>query len=585
MAPRLTESRTRLINAWMLLVFVFVCFANERPGAAWQLLELPALLQQHEDNRVRVVREAMQACVCIFGDGGQGGGSGVVVSKEGYAFTNYHVIQSCGSFMKCSMPDGVLYDAVIVGIDPTGDVALIKLLGKDSFPVANIADSDAVEQGDACFAVGNPFLLATDFQPSVSWGIVSGTHRYQYPAGTLLEYTDCIQTDAAINPGNSGGALFNEKGELIGINGRGSFEKRGRVNVGVGYAISMNQIKLFYDFLLGGRIVDHATMGATVETNTDGHVVVSNILESSEAYRLGVRYNDRIVAFARRKITSVNQFKNILGIYPKGYRVPIVYERDGQQKSLQIRLDGVHGVQELTDLVQGTTKKKLVTEKPTKEEVEEKNPHADLYAHRRGYANYQFNLGMRRATWSYFTEHGDFTKNRWKWRFKGVSGQGQPVEIALSDTGSGMKIGEDAFVLDLDEDLATQLFPDNSGGLLLSLHLWRKMLTLGPEKYGDVNYFGSMEFTSSDRTAIQQAHVLVATGGVIQTRFSFSKSDYRLVGMEMTPDVTAMPCEVYFKEYRRDKDLLVPSLIEWLDANGKRQTIRLETLEFLKEDK
>ena len=74
----------------------------------------------------------------------------------------------------------------------------------------------------------NPFLLATDFTPTVTFGLISGVHRYQYPAGTLLEYTDCIQIDTSINPGNSGGPLFNMKGELIGINGRGSFDKRGR---------------------------------------------------------------------------------------------------------------------------------------------------------------------------------------------------------------------------------------------------------------------------------------------------------------------------------------------------------------------
>ena len=143
----------------------------------------------------------------------------------------------------------------------------------------------------------NPFLLATDFQPTVSWGLVSGVHRYQYPAGTLLEYADCIQTDAAINPGNSGGPLFNDRGELVGINGRGSFEKRGRVNVGVGYAISINQVKLFLSHLHSGRIVDHATLGATVATDDQGLVRVSNILESSDAYRQGLRFNDEVIAF------------------------------------------------------------------------------------------------------------------------------------------------------------------------------------------------------------------------------------------------------------------------------------------------
>ena len=114
--------------------------------------------------------------------------------------------------------------------------------------------------------MGNPFLLATDFTPTVTFGLVSGVHRYQYPAGTLLEYTDCIQIDTSINPGNSGGPLFNMKGELIGINGRGSFDKRGRVNSGVGYAISINQIKNFLGHLQAGLDTDHATLGAAVET-------------------------------------------------------------------------------------------------------------------------------------------------------------------------------------------------------------------------------------------------------------------------------------------------------------------------------
>src|SRR5262249_58511953 len=103
--------------------------------------------------------------------------------------------------------------------------------------------------------MGNPFLLATDFTPTVTFGLVSGVHRYQYPeGGVLLEYTDCIQFDTSINPGNSGGPLFNLAGELIGINGRGSlpFDKPGPVHSGVGYAISINQIKNFMGHLRAG---------------------------------------------------------------------------------------------------------------------------------------------------------------------------------------------------------------------------------------------------------------------------------------------------------------------------------------------
>src|SRR4051812_31134670 len=291
--------------------------------------DVPQAVLDAEAARIAAIHKAIQPTVAVFANEGNGGGSGVVISPDGYCLTNFHVAQPAGSYMKCGMADGRLYDAVIVGIDPTGDVALIKLLDREDFPAAEMADSDAVKIGDWCFAIGNPFLLATDFQPTVSFGIVSGTHRYQPPAGTLLEYTDCIQTDAAINPGNSGGPLFNASGNLIGINGRGSFEKRGRVNVGVGYAISINQVKNFLGCLKSGRIVDHATLGATVAMSDRGSVRVSNILESSDAYRRGLRYDDEIVSFAGRRIDSPNAFKNILGIFPKGWRVPIVFRHDG----------------------------------------------------------------------------------------------------------------------------------------------------------------------------------------------------------------------------------------------------------------
>src|SRR5436190_13791889 len=313
--------------------------------------DVPKSVLDAEQARITSIAKAVKTAVAVFANEGNGGGSGVVISRDGYALTNFHVAQPAGSYMKCGMADGRLYDAVIVGIDPTGDVALIKLLGRQDFPAAIIADSDDVKIGDWCFAIGNPFLLATDFQPTVSFGIVSGTHRYQPPAGTLLEYTDCIQTDAAINPGNSGGPLFNANGDLLGINGRGSFEKRGRVNVGVGYAISINQIKNFLGCLKSGRIVDHATLGALVSSDDKGRVAVSDILEQSDAFRRGLQYDDEIVSFAGRAIDSPNSFKNVLGIFPKGWRVPVVYRRNGQQYSALVRLTGVHGEEELIQLL------------------------------------------------------------------------------------------------------------------------------------------------------------------------------------------------------------------------------------------
>ncbi len=308
----------------------------------------PRRVAAAEEQRVAIVNQVSPSVVAIFSPGGQGGGSGVLITPDGYALTNFHVTSGAGNFMKCGLADGVLYDAVIVGIDPTGDVAMIKLLGRDDFPAAKLGDSDTLQVGDWAFAMGNPFLLATDFYPTVTFGIISGIHRYQYPAGTFLEYADCIQTDSSINPGNSGGPLFNSVGELVGINGRGSFEKRGRVNSGAGYAISINQIKNFMNSLRGGLVVDHATLGATVATRDDGSVVVTGILEQSEAFRRGLRADDEIVSFAGRPIRSVNQFKNVLGIYPKGWKLPLVYRREDRKQEIFVRLRGLHRQSELT---------------------------------------------------------------------------------------------------------------------------------------------------------------------------------------------------------------------------------------------
>ena len=275
-----------------------------------------------EAERIATIERISRPTLAIFDRNGQGGGSGVVISADGYALTNFHVTAPCGPAMKCGLSDGRLVDAVLVGLDPGGDVALIKLLGDDAFPAAEFGDSDAVRVGQWAFVAGNPFLLADNFQPTVSYGIISGVHRYQYPAGTLLEYADCLQTDAAVNPGNSGGPLFDAEGRLIGINGRCSFEKRGRVNVGVGYAVSINQIKRFLSHLKSGRLVDHASLGAIVSTTADGRVLVDDILEDSDAYRRGLRYGDEIVRFADRDIATANALKNALGTYPQGWRVP-----------------------------------------------------------------------------------------------------------------------------------------------------------------------------------------------------------------------------------------------------------------------
>lgn len=510
--------------------------------------------------RIQVVKEICPSVVAIFSPGAKGGGSGVLATRDGFAITNFHVVEGLGPFMKCGLNDGKVYDAVLVSIDPTGDVALIQLLGRDDFPAAKIGNSDEVQPGDWVWVAGNPFLLATDFQPTVTYGVVSGTHRYQYPAGAnILEYTDCIQVDASINPGNSGGPLFNSKGELIGINGRGSFEKRGRVNVGVGYAISINQVMHFFDHLRSGRMVDHATLGATVQTDADGNVIISSILEQSEAFRRGLRSGDELVSFGGRPIRSVNQFKNILGIYPKGWKLPLSYARDGQKTDIVVRLRALHRSAELSPEAEEEPQPNPIPipiplpkkpgDKPGKKppgphdeekgEIPEKYKH--LYEEKAGFANFYFNRITRDRLMTAFKPWGSFGPATSVWTFTGKRDGKDEFQFKLTEAAAGIKIGKDAVVLPLEGEPNAE--PAGSGGLLLAMAHLRQLL-IDPAEFTEFYYLGSEPLDGVG----DKVDVVVTTRGSTMTRWYFARPEPRLVGWDTSIEEDADECEIRIRE-------------------------------------
>jgi len=528
-----------------------------------------------ERDRIASISRASEAFVAVFANEGNGGGSGVVISPDGFALTNFHVAKPAGNHMKCGMKDGRLYDAVIVGLDPTGDIALIKLLGRDDFPAATLGDSDALRVGDWCFAVGNPFLLATDFQPTVTYGVVSGVHRCQYPAGTLLEYTDAIQTDASINPGNSGGPLFTAAGELIGIIGSGSFDKRGRVNVGVGYAISINQVKNFLGCLHSGRLVDHATLGATVSTDDQGRVLVNNILDESDAFRRGLRYGDEIVRFGERRVTSANGFKSVLGTFPKGWSVPLTYKREGRETEITVRVAGLLTPEQLNDKATkafGDEKPSIPIpvpkpgEKPKEPKPGDKPPPAAppkelqpqksdtppeiaaMIDPRPGFANYYFNKLHRDRVWNLIKSTTAALPST-HWSLEGKHSSGAAISIALGDTESTGKFPTGNVRVDNDKDIDQQLDPAGSGGLVATLHLLRILLQEGPEKFGDVYYYG----TKPAQPGGEQLDVLVATRNVAELQIWTNRESGELIRAELLVDEETDPCELRFGPWAEGK--------------------------------
>ena len=574
----------RFISCWnkfvmtshcrILMILGVVCLGNWPPVFAVDPLVLEAQRQ-----RVEAVEKAAPSVVAIHNAQGEGVGSGVVISPDGYVLTNFHVTNAAGDFMQCGLNDGRLYEGVIVGVDPVGDVALVKMIGRDDFPHAIMGDSDQVKIGDWCYAMGNPLNFAHDFKPTVTYGIVSGTHRYQYPAGTILEYTDCIQTDASINPGNSGGPLFDANALLIGINGRGSFMKRGRVNSGAGYAISINQIKYFLDHLKSGRIVDHATLGATVSSDAEGAVRITGIIETSEAFRRGLRLDDELISFAGRPMGSVNQFKNILGIFPKGWVVPVVYRRNGRKSEVNVRLQGVHAEGELEAMLQG---EKQAGEKPAQpgrpspdgpdsdeEEKPSKKPKEtpddgpapkipllpgmkmpggdlklseeiqELYDPRPGYSNYHFNEVAQRRLLQGLSVWGKFPP-KVTWKLMGEGPSGDSIQFGLNDDRAAMLISGEQFLM-LFEDPFTHGEPANTEGFLLALHQLRWLLSLGKDGFTNCYYLGSEPLDGGEK----KVDVLITERSGITTRWYFDDQG-TFVGFDLQRSAYNETCSVRF---------------------------------------
>ena len=525
----------------------------------------PELLAE-EERRIEVIERIARSTIAVIEPKGQNGGSGVIITPDGYALTNFHVTAPCGARMIIGCSDGQWTEAVVVGLDPTGDIALIKLLGDRSYPAAEWGDSDQVQIGDQAIVAGNPFLLAQDFSPTISYGVISGVRRYQYPSDTILEYADCLQTDAAINPGNSGGPLFSGQGKLIGINGRGSFEKRGRVNVGVGYAVSANQIRRFLPMLRSGLIVDHASMRATVRTvTTEGssRAMVDAIETASDAYERGLRPGDELLALAGRQIATANEMLNIVGALPAGWRIKMSYHQHGQVVDSSVRLAPLHAIGELQQAAATMQKE------PEAEAEQETEDWHRWYEEKEGFANH------------YFTRvETDRLLNSWAAVRSDRKVLGQPIQLESVETSEAYQLSlelesarwvspEGRFQIDTTQALSQQPSPLDAPGLLAGLWAWQLLGDQGPAIFDSVYSAGALPWLAGQ----SPLKIIRIEHAGAQIDFFF-ESDGRLIGFESFLSDQEKVTRVEFSGgYIQG----LPS--EWRVLSGNKQYARLRVVE------
>ena len=273
-----------------------------------------------------------------------GGGSGVMISDDGYCLTNHHVAGTQNS-TKVSLFNGKQYPAKLVCTDALGDLTLFKIEpGDEKFAFIQLGDSDKLEMGQYVIACGNPFGITmrdadSKMYPTITLGIVSAIHRNQQT------YFDCVQTDAAVNPGNSGGPLVTLDGKLVGINGRIATRYMNRVNSGVGYSIPSNQIRNFLPKMMkggeGGKIHHGMVAGLQiVDQNTQGEgAKIGGVRSGTTADAAGFKKDDLIVGVNGYRIFNRERYLGAIGTYPEKTEVTVRVKRDGEEVDLKVELD------------------------------------------------------------------------------------------------------------------------------------------------------------------------------------------------------------------------------------------------------
>lgn len=281
-----------------------------------------------------------------------GGGTGFIISSDGYILTNKHVVSDADAKYFVVLNDGQEYEAQIIGTDLFNDIGVLKIEAKD-LPVVDLGDSDELVIGQKVVAIGNALA---EFSNTVTVGVVSGIGRSIVASdrqGSSEKLEDVIQTDAAINPGNSGGPLLNLAGQVVGINTAVSEQGQS-----IGFAIPINSAKSVIDSILAsGEIVRPylgvrymmLTASIAKANNMDidhGALVVRGdtpadlaIIPGSPADKAGIIENDIILAVNGQDLNNDYHLAKAISGFRPGDEITLKVWSKGSTKEVKVVLE------------------------------------------------------------------------------------------------------------------------------------------------------------------------------------------------------------------------------------------------------